>query len=83
VFLEAGGRILAETEEFLTGARSAPVVNRVLATVVFTDIVESTRRADARGDQAWRDLLEGHDKAVRRELSRFRGREVKSLVFRN
>jgi len=74
-FLDAGDRILAEMEEFLTGSRSAPVVDRVLATVVFTDIVDSTRRADAKGDIAWRDLLEAHG----RELSRFRGREVKSL----
>jgi class 3 adenylate cyclase len=63
----------------LTGARSPAVVDRVLATVAFTDIVDSTRRADAKGDRAWRDLLESHDKTVRRELSRFRGREVKSL----
>ena len=78
-FLDAGDRAIAEIEEFLTGARSAPVVDRVLATVVFEDIVDSTKRADAQGDQAWRDLLNAHDKAVRRELSRFRGREVKSL----
>jgi class 3 adenylate cyclase len=78
-FLDAGDRILAETEEFLTGARSAAGVDRVLATVVFEDIVDSTRRADARGDRAWRDLLDSHDKTVRRELSRFHGREVKSL----
>jgi len=77
--VDASDRMLAEMEEFLTGARSAPVVDRVLATVVFEDIVDSTRRADARGDRAWRDLLETHDKAVRRELSRFSGREVKSL----
>ena len=79
-FLDAAGdRMLAEMEEFLTGSRSAPVVDRVLATVVFTDIVDSTKRADAKGDRAWRDLLEAHDKTVRRELSRFRGKEVKSL----
>ena len=78
-FLDAGDRILAEMEEFLTGSRSAPVVDRVLATVVFTDIVDSTKRADAKGDLGWRDILEAHDKTVRRELSRFRGREVKSL----
>jgi class 3 adenylate cyclase len=76
---DAGDRMIAETEEFLTGSRSAPVVDRVLATVVFEDIVDSTRRADAEGDRAWRDLLETHDKTVRRELSRLRGREVKSL----
>jgi pimeloyl-ACP methyl ester carboxylesterase/class 3 adenylate cyclase len=76
---ESGDRMIAETEEFLTGSRSAPVVDRVLATVVFTDIVDSTKRADTKGDQAWRDLLEAHDTTVRRELTRFRGREVKSL----
>jgi pimeloyl-ACP methyl ester carboxylesterase len=76
---DASDRMLAEMQEFLTGARSAPVVDRVLATVVFEDIVDSTKRADAQGDRAWRDLLEAHDKAVRQELSRFRGREVKSL----
>jgi pimeloyl-ACP methyl ester carboxylesterase len=78
-FLDAGDKILAETEEFLTGSQSSVVVDRVLATVVFTDIVDSTRRADAKGDRAWRDLLETHDKTVRRELLRYRGREVKSL----
>ena len=76
---DAGDRTIAEIEEFLTGSRSAPVVDRVLATVVFTDIVDSTKRADTKGDQAWRDLLEAHDTTVRRELARFRGREVKSL----
>jgi pimeloyl-ACP methyl ester carboxylesterase len=72
-------RAIAEIEEFITGSRSVPVVDRVLATVVFTDIVESTKRADTTGDQAWRDLLEAHDRIVRGELARFRGREVKSL----
>jgi class 3 adenylate cyclase len=76
---DANDRVLAEIEEFLTGARSAPVVDRVLATVVFEDIVDSTRRAEAKGDQGWRDLLNAHDNAVRHELSRFRGKEVKSL----
>jgi pimeloyl-ACP methyl ester carboxylesterase len=76
---DASDRMLAEMEEFLTGARSARVVDRVLATVVFEDIVDSTKRAEAEGDRAWRDLLESHDRTVRRELSRFRGREVKSL----
>jgi pimeloyl-ACP methyl ester carboxylesterase len=79
VFLDAGDRILAETEEFLTGSPSVPVIDRVLATVVFTDIVDSTKRAEAKGDLAWRALLDAHNKTVRRELSRFRGREVKSL----
>jgi pimeloyl-ACP methyl ester carboxylesterase len=78
-WLDAGDRILAEMEDFLTGSRSNAAVDRVLATVVFTDIVDSTKRAGARGDSAWGDLLEAHNKTVRRELARFRGREVKSL----
>ena len=72
-------RISDEIEEFLTGHKSAPVLDRVLATVLFTDIVASTARADALGDRAWHDLLEAHDKAVRQELQRFRGNEVKVL----
>ena len=79
-WLDAGDRILSEMEDFLTGSRSTAAVDRVLATVVFTDIVKSTKRADTRGDSAWGDLLEAHNKTVRRELARFRGREVKSLV---
>jgi hypothetical protein len=75
---DAGDRMIAETEEFLTGSRSTPVADRVLATVVFTDIVDSTKRAEAKGNRGWRDLLNAHHKAVRHELSRFRGREVKS-----
>jgi class 3 adenylate cyclase len=51
----------------------------VLATVLFTDIVGSTKKAVAPGDRRWRDLLDEHDKAIRAELTRFRGREVKSL----
>jgi pimeloyl-ACP methyl ester carboxylesterase len=78
-FLDAGDAVIAELEEFLTGSRSALVVDRVLSTVVFTDIVNSTQRAGSTGDRAWRDLLEAHDNAVRRELSRFRGKEVKTL----
>ncbi len=70
---------LQEIEEFLTGERSAPIIDRVLATVIFTDIVGSTARAEAIGDQAWSDLLGAHDKTVRQQLARFQGREVKSL----
>ena len=70
---------LSEIEQFLTGKKSAPVTDRVLATVMFTDIVDSTVKANALGDQAWRDLLEAHDRTVRRELKQFRGKEVKSL----
>ncbi len=68
--------LLDEIEEFLTGARHAPDTDRVLATVLFTDIVGSTERAAALGDRKWRDLLEGYYALARRELARFRGREV-------
>lgn len=68
--------VLDEVEEFLTGARRAAEPDRVLATVLFTDIVGSTQRAAELGDRAWRDLLERHDALVRRELDRGRGREV-------
>jgi class 3 adenylate cyclase len=66
-------------EEFLTGSRAPVTVDRVLATVLFTDIVDSTEKAASLGDRRWRDLLDAHDKAIRAELTRFRGREVKSL----
>jgi class 3 adenylate cyclase len=68
--------ILDEVEEFLTGVRRAPDPDRVLATILFTDIVGSTERAAALGDRRWRELLETHHAVVRRELARFRGREV-------
>jgi pimeloyl-ACP methyl ester carboxylesterase len=71
--------VLGEIEEFLTGTRSVPEPDRVLATVMFTDMVGSTERAAELGDARWRDLLSGHQAAVRRELMRFRGREVKTL----
>jgi class 3 adenylate cyclase len=51
----------------------------VLATILFTDIVDSTSRANEMGDKAWRELLKAHDATVRREIARFRGSEVKSL----
>jgi class 3 adenylate cyclase len=68
--------IANEIEEFLTGARSNAQSDRVLATVLFTDVVGSTERAVALGDRGWRDLLDGFYAVVRRELNRFRGREV-------
>jgi class 3 adenylate cyclase len=68
--------ILDELEEFFTGVRPTPRSDRVLATVFFTDIVGSTKRASELGDRRWRDLLEVHDSIVRRELSRFGGREI-------
>jgi class 3 adenylate cyclase len=67
---------IAEIETFVTGARLPPRTDRVLATVLFTDIVGSTERAVALGDRRWRDLLEAHDGVIRRELARFQGREV-------
>ena len=68
--------ILDEIEEFLTGVRRSVETDRVLATVLFTDIVGSTKRAVQLGDREWRDLLDSHHRAVRRELDRWRGTEV-------
>ena len=68
--------ILDEIEEFITGTRGGLDAERVLATIVFTDIVGSTERAAALGDDRWRDLLDNHDSTVRHELARFCGREV-------
>ena len=68
--------IVDEIEEFLTGERHRPEPDRILATILFTDIVDSTARAAELGDQRWRDLLESFYGVVRRELSRFRGTEV-------
>jgi class 3 adenylate cyclase len=70
---------LGEVQEFLTGTRAAPELERVLATVLFTDIVDSTRTAAELGDRRWRDVLEGHQREVRDALGRFHGREVKSI----
>ena len=68
-----------EIEEFLTGTHGQVEPDRVLATVLFTDIVNSTRIAEAMGDRGWRTLLDEHDRIVRKELDRYRGREVKTL----
>jgi class 3 adenylate cyclase/pimeloyl-ACP methyl ester carboxylesterase len=65
-------------QEFLTGARPAVDPDRVLATVLFTDIVDSTSRAAGLGDRRWHHLLVEHQEAVRRQLARYRGREVKT-----
>jgi class 3 adenylate cyclase len=70
--------ILGEIEEFLTGTRHEREPDRMLATVLFTDIVGSTERAAELGDRGWRELLERHDELVRRGLARQRGREVKN-----
>jgi pimeloyl-ACP methyl ester carboxylesterase len=68
--------LVQEVEEFLTGERHAAESERVLATVQFTDIVQSTERAAALGDRSWKQLLQGFQSLVRQELSRFRGREI-------
>ena len=68
--------LVGEIQEFVTGARPVADPDRVLATILFTDIVVSTRLAAEQGDRAWRELLERHHALVRGELARFRGREV-------
>jgi len=70
--------IFDEIEEFLTGSRPIHEPDRVLATVLFTDIVGSTERAAELGDSRWTGLLEEYYGAARRELERFRGREIKT-----
>jgi pimeloyl-ACP methyl ester carboxylesterase len=71
-------RLLDEVQEFLTGRRASPEPNRVLATVLFTDIVRSTERAVALGDHDWKELLERHHAAVRVQLQAFQGREIET-----
>jgi class 3 adenylate cyclase len=71
--------LLDEIEEFLTGARHALDGERILATVMFSDVVDSTVRAAELGDRRWRDQLELLEAAIRRELGRFRGRAVKTM----
>ncbi|MBI4270895.1 MAG: adenylate/guanylate cyclase domain-containing protein [Candidatus Rokubacteria bacterium] len=68
--------ILDELEEFLTGVRRGPEPDRVLATVMFTDIVDATAKAGELGDRRWRDLLDAHHALVREQLAKFRGREI-------
>jgi class 3 adenylate cyclase len=76
-FVEPGWRrCFEEISDFLTGTHATPNDDRVLATVLFTDIVDSTRRAAELGDRDWRALLDAHDAVVRAQLERFRGREV-------
>jgi class 3 adenylate cyclase len=75
-FLGDSEAIAAEIEEFVTGTRSAPVSDRVLATVLFTDMVVSTEHLTRLGDRAWRQQLDRHDAMVRDQLEAFRGREI-------
>lgn len=71
--------VMDEVQAFFTGVRGTPDLDdRVLATVMFTDIVGSTQQAASLGDRRWRSLLEEHDALSRREIERFRGRLVKS-----
>jgi class 3 adenylate cyclase len=70
--------LLDEVEEFLTGSRPGAETDRVLAAVLFTDIVGSTEQAVQAGDRGWHDLLDRHDRMIREELRRFRGREIKT-----
>jgi class 3 adenylate cyclase len=71
--------IIEEVREFLTGVRVADEPDRVLATVMFTDIVGSTEQAARLGDARWREVLDAHDEAVRRQLLAYRGHEVKTI----
>jgi class 3 adenylate cyclase len=68
--------VIDEIAEFLTGERPIVEVERILTTVLFTDIVGSTERAASLGDQRWRSLLDSHDRIVREQLRRFRGNEI-------
>jgi class 3 adenylate cyclase len=75
-FVEPWRESFQEIAEFLTGHQAEVADDRVLATVLFTDIVDSTRRAAEMGDREWHALLDAHDAVVRVQLNRFRGREV-------
>jgi class 3 adenylate cyclase len=70
---------VTEVEEFLTGRRTTAEIDRILVTLLFTDIVKSTEVAASLGDHRWRSLLDAHDRTVREELSRFRGTEIKTM----
>ena len=70
--------MLDAVEEFLTGGLPTHAADRMLATVMFTDVVRSTETLAEAGDRRWRDLLATHDRLVRAELARFGGREVKA-----
>jgi class 3 adenylate cyclase len=72
------GEIADAIQEFLTGSRAPVPVDRVLATVLFTDIVGSTEKAAALGDSRWRNLLDKHHATIRSNLARFRGHEIKT-----
>jgi class 3 adenylate cyclase len=75
-WINGGNDIIAEIAEFLTGTREPGPPERVLATVLFTDLVGSTELARTLGDRGWRELIERHHGVVRTQLARFRGREI-------
>ena len=79
VWLEETGAVLSEIQRFIANTQEPIEPDRVLATVLFTDIVDSTRRASEMGDMQWRHVVEAHFSMARHQLRRFRGREVKSL----
>ena len=76
IYVATSSTAMEEIVEFLTGERPPVEVDRVLTTLLFTDIVGSTERAASLGDQAWRSLLDAHDRTVREQLRRFRGKEI-------
>ena len=79
LFALGGDDILDEVQEFVTGERRAREPDRILATILFCDIVESTRLVAELGDRRWRSVIESHDAAVAREVRRFRGQLIKTV----
>lgn len=79
LFAGDAGALVAEVEEFLTGSRPTIDASRVLATVLITDLVESTSRSAHIGDRAWSNVIDQHEHVVRSELERYDGREVKTM----
>jgi class 3 adenylate cyclase len=77
-FVGDSGALLDEVEEFVTGTRPSYKGDRVLATILFTDIVSSTKRAIELGDESWHTLLEQHNELVRSEISHFNGTEIET-----
>ena len=77
-FVDDQDAFVDEVQEFLTGERSAPEPDRILATILLTDICDSTRRVADIGDQRWRDLLEGHNEVAKRAIARYKGRAIKN-----
>jgi pimeloyl-ACP methyl ester carboxylesterase len=76
LFCGSADAVLDEIEEFLTGVRRGPEPDRILVTVMFTDIVDATRRVSEVGDRGWSSVLEAHHALVRDALARYRGREI-------